>query len=55
MALIERFNRTIREKIDNYLEQNKTNRFIDVLDDIVLSYNNTYHNGIKGIPNKINE
>jgi len=50
MAIIERFNRTIREMIDKYMIAYKTHTFIDVLDQLVDNYNNSYHRGIKMKP-----
>jgi hypothetical protein len=49
-GIIERFNRTIEAMIAKYQESRKTNRYIDVLDDIVFNYNNTYHRTMKDIP-----
>jgi hypothetical protein len=49
-GIIERFNRTIEAMIAKYQESRKTNRYIDVLDDIVFNYNNTYHRTIKDTP-----
>lgn len=41
-AAVERFNRTLREKLMRYIEL-KGFRYIDALDDIVQAYNNTPH------------
>jgi hypothetical protein len=49
-GIIERFNRTIEAMIAKYQESRKRNRYIDVLDDIVFNYNNTYHRTIKDTP-----
>ena len=54
-SVVERFNRTIKEKIYRYLTLKNTNNYIDVLDDLVLSYNNNYHRSIKTTPAKVNE
>jgi len=55
--IIERFNRTLRERINQYLLAYKTKTYIDKLDQIVNNYNNTHHstlpNDIK--PNEINQ
>ena len=53
LAIIERFNGTLREKIDKYRIAKNTNKFIDVLQSLVSSYNNTVHTTIKTTPNKI--
>jgi hypothetical protein len=49
-GIIERFNRTIEAMITKYQESRKTNRYIDVLYDIVFNYNSTYHRTIKDTP-----
>ncbi len=49
--IIERFNRTIRDKINKYMIAYKTNRFIDVLPELVENYNNSIHSSIKITPN----
>ena len=40
-SIIERFNLTLRNKIDKYLKAYKTNKFIDVLHKLVKNYNNS--------------
>jgi hypothetical protein len=40
---IERFNRTLRDRISKYLIAYKTHRWIDKIDDIVYGYNHTEH------------
>ena len=40
-AIIERFNRTLRAKIDKYMSAYKTNNYISVLDKLVKNYNNS--------------
>lgn len=55
MGKIERFNRTLREKIEKYLTANHTNKYIDVLDDLVEGYNNTEHSSIGIEPNQVDE
>ena len=47
---IERFNRTLKQKINNYFIENNTNRYIDVLDKIVEEYNHTKHSTTKQTP-----
>jgi hypothetical protein len=48
--LAERVIKTIKSKIYKYFSQNQTHRYIDVLKDLVSSYNNTYHRSIKMPP-----
>ncbi|OAJ43890.1 hypothetical protein BDEG_27203 [Batrachochytrium dendrobatidis JEL423] len=52
-GLIERFNRTLENIIARYQESRKSNRYIDVLQDIVFNYNNTYHRGVNDIPQQL--
>ena len=49
-CVIERFNRTIKEKMFKYFSVNNTRKYIDVLDLIVDQYNNTIHSSIKMTP-----
>ena len=50
ISKVERFNRTIRQKITDYMNTNNTNKYIDVLNQLVNNYNNTIHNSIKEKP-----
>ena len=43
-CVIERFNRTIKDKIFKYFSANSTRKYIGVLDKLVYKYNNTVHN-----------
>ena len=52
--LIERFNRTIKEKIFKYFPANNTRKYVDVLDLLVEQYNNTIHSSIKMTPVEAN-
>ena len=45
-SYIERFNRTLKQKIENHFIEQNTNKYIDVLDDIMKAYNNTKHKSI---------
>jgi hypothetical protein len=49
-GVIERFNQTIENNIARYQESRKSNRYIDVLEDIVFNYNHTYHRSVNDIP-----
>ena len=44
--MIERFNRTIKEKMFKYFSANNTRKFVDVLDILVDQYNNAIHSSI---------
>ena len=52
--IVERFQRTLKGKLWRYFHHNNTYRYIDVLDNIVASYNNTFHRSIKMTPNEAN-
>ena len=47
---IDRFVRTLRQKINKYMEMHNTTTYIDVLPKIVNNYNLAYHAGIKKAP-----
>lgn len=49
-AIIERFNRTLKEKMWRYFSKSKNKNYLNVLDNLVESYNNTYHRSIKQKP-----
>jgi len=51
-AYIERFNRTFQNMLYKYLSEYETKRYLDVLDDILTSYNNRYHRMIGMSPNE---
>ena len=51
-GVINRFIQTIRSRINKYLTAFSTTRYINVLQQIVSNYNNSYQSGIDGIPNK---
>ena len=48
--MIEIFNRTIKENIFKYFSTNNTRKFVDVLDLLVVQYNNAIHSSIKMTP-----
>jgi hypothetical protein len=47
---VERFIKTIKNKIFRYMTDQNTTRYIDVLPDFVKSYNNSYHAGVQTEP-----
>lgn len=49
-CVVERFNRTLKEKIWRYFTFSRTHKYIDVLQDLIDSYNNSYHRSIKTKP-----
>ena len=46
-SVLERFNRTIKEKMFKYFSDNNTTKCVDVLDLLVDQYNNTINSSIK--------
>lgn len=53
LSVVERFNRTIKNYLRKYFTAYNTYNWIDVIDDIVENYNNSYHSTLKTSPNKI--
>ena len=51
-CVIERFNRTIKEKFFKYFSANNTRKYVDVLDLLVNQNNNSIHSSIKMTPNE---
>lgn len=54
-AIVERFNGTIRARIYRYLHHANTGKFIDVLDEIIQSYNESFHRTIGMSPVEVND
>ena len=50
----ERVIKTLKSKLQRYMVFYHTDRYIDVLQDIVTSYNTTYHKSIKMAPSEVN-
>lgn len=53
-AIVERFNRTLKSKIWKHFSHSRKYKYIDVLPNIMKSYNNTYHRSIKMKPIEVN-
>ncbi|CAL1264761.1 unnamed protein product [Larinioides sclopetarius] len=53
-SVVERFNRTLKTKMYKYFTFKNTHNYIDVLDQLVHSYNHTYHSSIKRAPVEVN-
>lgn len=49
-SIVERFNRTLKERMWRYFTHKNTRRYFDVLQDIVHAYNHTRHSTIKMQP-----
>ena len=54
-SVVERFNRTLKEKMFRYFTHANTRRYVDILDDLVYSYNDTHHRSIGMAPSEVNE
>lgn len=52
-AVAERFLRTLKQNIWRYFSQNRTRRYIDILEQIIESYNRSWHSGIRMIPREV--
>ncbi len=52
-SIVERFNRTLRRLISRFISVEKTNKFIDRLQELMINYNRSYHTGIKAIPEEV--
>ncbi|RWR98921.1 hypothetical protein B4U79_01436 [Dinothrombium tinctorium] len=53
-AIVERFNRSLKSKMFKYFTSKGTRKYIDILQDLVTSYNNTTHRTIKMKPVDVN-
>ena len=53
-SIVERFNRTLKTRMWRYFTKHQTWRNIDVLQDVVQSYNNTPHRSIGMTPLQVN-
>ena len=51
--MVERFNRTFKNKMYKYFTAKNTLSYVDVLPDLLSSYNNTYHRNIKMKPSQV--
>jgi hypothetical protein len=54
-CIIERFNRTLKEKMWRYFTFIGKYKYIDVLDDFLKSYNSSFHRTIKCSPDEVNK
>uniref|UniRef100_A0A1I7XN16 Integrase catalytic domain-containing protein n=1 Tax=Heterorhabditis bacteriophora TaxID=37862 RepID=A0A1I7XN16_HETBA len=53
-SIVERFNRTLKEKMWKIFTHNGNHKWIDILDDLLQGYNNRYHTSIKMTPEEAN-
>lgn len=55
-SMVERFNRTVRQKIKKYMSNKRTLRYVDILADLIHGYNKSKHSSL-GVysPEEVNE
>jgi len=49
-TVVERWNRTVKEKMFKYFSASSTRKYIDVLDEMANKYNGTWHSSITIAP-----
>lgn len=54
-CIAERFIKTLKGRLEKYFWKSKSHKWIDVLDQFVDNYNNTYHRSIRMAPNQVSE
>lgn len=54
-SVIERFNRTLQTAMHRWMSHTNAERFVDILKDLVASYNESYHSSIGVAPNAVTE
>lgn len=54
-CVIERFNRTLMMRLQKHFDISKRFRYVDVLQDVIKSYNNSLHRTIGKTPNQVNK
>ena len=54
-SIVERLNRTLKTRLEKYFYQNKTKRWLDVIEPFTKNYNRTYHRSIGMAPNDVND
>ena len=52
-AVVERFNRTLRERLAYYMTEHKTKRWLDYLPEFIEQYNSTVHSSIGMAPRMV--
>ena len=50
VQVVERFNRTLKSKMYKYFTAKGTKTWINIIDELVYNYNNSYHRSIKMTP-----
>ena len=54
-SVAERFIRTLKSRLERYFVENKTKRWVDILDNMIDNYNNTPHRSIGMTPNQVSD
>lgn len=54
-AIVERFNRTLKERMYRYFTNYNTKSYLPILDQLIDSYNNTKHSAIGIAPNQVSK
>ena len=54
LGIVNRFHRTLKDKLLKHFNANDTFKWIDVIDDIIYNYNHTVNTGIGIAPYKVN-
>lgn len=54
-SIVERWNRTLKSRLERYFTENKTTNWIDVLQDFTRNINNTVNRSIGMEPGKVTE
>jgi len=52
-SVVERFNRTLKERLYRYFTVKNTMTYVPVLQELVRGYNRSYHRSIKMAPNQV--
>ena len=54
-GMVERFNKTLKGKIQKFMDHYGSNHYIDALPDLVLNYNTTKHRTTRKTPKEVHE
>ena len=54
-AVVERFNRTLKERMYRYFTFQGNHKWLEILPKLIKSYNNTYHSSIEQTPASVNK
>ncbi|GBN27011.1 Putative uncharacterized transposon-derived protein F54H12.3 [Araneus ventricosus] len=53
-SVVERFHRTLMSKLTRYFTEYNTRKYIDVIKELIFSYNHSWHQSIKMEPSSVN-